>query len=567
MEKKEIKINGKIAVEIKINGGLFWKAGGSVEGFKLDEDGYLIGADGKYYERWYDDSHIVDNNPIADLNGQWVEDTVSGSLNIDKNFDYFMSNSNYHVSNSYSQFKVSWSGLTHIDFLYRSYGESNYDYLVINGLDKDKFTSKPSNNTSGILAHTYSKPTTTYNTLSIDCDEGEHFIWFCYIKDISGDTNSDRAFVGIPNIYKSGIIEKQGEELHYQYVKGYDYIIPREGYIQFKYYKTYYSPNGLNAFRTDEYVLGEEIPATPITKNYLRFDATTNDVHIGFDHLEVIEDMEYSLGFEEVFTPFTSVGVDIAQGKSIWVRASGIKNNNTEKSFTTSNLVECHGDVRSLLSKSNFETAVLTDYCFSYLFKNTMITTAPELPATTLAQSCYNSMFASCSNLTTAPELPATTLSQFCYSNMFIFCTKLTTAPELPATTLAQSCYSNMFHNCSNLTTAPELPATTLVTSCYSGMFGNCSNLTTAPELPATTLSQFCYSNMFSYCDKLTTVKCNARYVSDGTEITSKIDNNWLTGVSSTGKFYKNTEWSGPTERGVNTIPTGWTIVDWTDAV
>lgn len=28
MEKKQIKINGKIAVEIKINGGLFWKAGG-----------------------------------------------------------------------------------------------------------------------------------------------------------------------------------------------------------------------------------------------------------------------------------------------------------------------------------------------------------------------------------------------------------------------------------------------------------------------------------------------------------------------------------------------------------
>ena len=28
MEKKQIKINGKIAVEIKINGGLFWKAVG-----------------------------------------------------------------------------------------------------------------------------------------------------------------------------------------------------------------------------------------------------------------------------------------------------------------------------------------------------------------------------------------------------------------------------------------------------------------------------------------------------------------------------------------------------------
>lgn len=36
MEKKQIKINGKIAVEIKINGGLFWKAGGPEPVFHYD---------------------------------------------------------------------------------------------------------------------------------------------------------------------------------------------------------------------------------------------------------------------------------------------------------------------------------------------------------------------------------------------------------------------------------------------------------------------------------------------------------------------------------------------------
>ena len=36
---------------------------------------------------------------------------------------------------------------------------------------------------------------------------------------------------------------------------------------------------------------------------------------------------------------------------------------------------------------------------------------------------------------------------------MFNGCTSLTTAPELPATTLANGCYSNMFMNCSNLNT------------------------------------------------------------------------------------------------------------------
>jgi hypothetical protein len=50
----------------------------------------------------------------------------------------------------------------------------------------------------------------------------------------------------------------------------------------------------------------------------------------------------------------------------------------------------------------------------------------------------------------------------------------LTTVPELPATTLAVSCYGNMFTNCFSLETAPSLPATTLVNSCYELMFSHC---------------------------------------------------------------------------------------------
>ena len=34
---------------------------------------------------------------------------------------------------------------------------------------------------------------------------------------------------------------------------------------------------------------------------------------------------------------------------------------------------------------------------------------------------------------------------------MFLGCSSLTTAPELPATTLASSCYGGMFSSCSNL--------------------------------------------------------------------------------------------------------------------
>ena len=60
---------------------------------------------------------------------------------------------------------------------------------------------------------------------------------------------------------------------------------------------------------------------------------------------------------------------------------------------------------------------------------------------------------------------------------MFRGCTSLTTAPELPATTLVASCYMYMFYGCTSLTTAPELPATTLVTNCYKYMFRGCTKL------------------------------------------------------------------------------------------
>ena len=68
-------------------------------------------------------------------------------------------------------------------------------------------------------------------------------------------------------------------------------------------------------------------------------------------------------------------------------------------------------------------------------------------------------------------------VTDYCYNSMFSGCTSLTTAPELPATTLADSCYSDMFEDCTSLTTAPELPATTLVRWCYFAMFEGCTNL------------------------------------------------------------------------------------------
>ena len=211
----------------------------------------------------------------------------------------------------------------------------------------------------------------------------------------------------------------------------------------------------------------------------------------------------------------------------------------------------------SLVKAPVLPATTLADGCYNSMFKGcTSLTRAPALPVTTLATECYVGMFNGCTSLTKAPELPATTLADYCYFNMFKGCTSLTQAPELPATTLVDSCYWCMFEGCTSLTQAPELSATTLADNCYAEMFKGCTSLTKAPELPATTLAQYCYTNMFIGCSSLNKVRCRmpSSYISS--DISSTYAENWLSGVSSTGKFYTNVDANWPS--GISGIPEGW---------
>ena len=195
--------------------------------------------------------------------------------------------------------------------------------------------------------------------------------------------------------------------------------------------------------------------------------------------------------------------------------------------FTDDVNVACTGNILTLLDWRNYNIVETNKAKFCSLFKDcSVLTTAPELPATKLAEHCYASMFSGCTSLTSAPKLPAIELAKYCYLYMFYGCTRLTSASELPATTLADNCYGYMFLGCKNLTSAPELPATTLTDNCYQGMFWNCTNLTSAPVLPATTLAYSCYRYMFSSCTKLSSVTMLA----PKSEIETKTDCvfNWL---------------------------------------
>lgn len=204
------------------------------------------------------------------------------------------------------------------------------------------------------------------------------------------------------------------------------------------------------------------------------------------------------------------------------------------RTFTFSGSVGASGNIMSLLTRreGDWQSVSMGTYCFKCLFKNqTSLTSAPDLPATTLANDCYGELFRGCTALRSAPALPATTMKSSCYNATFHSCTALVDAPALPATTMENYCYANMFNGCSSLTAIPAfeikttkkqccqsmfynctalvsapvtLSAMTLVDSCYNRMFYNCVKLATAPAtLPATTLANNCYELMFYNCKAL----------------------------------------------------------------
>ena len=262
-----------------------------------------------------------------------------------------------------------------------------------------------------------------------------------------------------------------------------------------------------------------------------------------------------------------TTSIDVAAGDKVQfygngtsiTRYYGTKITGSGDDFTC----KVYGNIMSLVDEENFATAktLSANNTFKSLFNgNTTLTDASGLllPATqlALATSCYYSMFEGCSALTTAPELPATTLVNECYFYMFKGCTALTTAPALPATQLAGSCYYGMFYGCSALTAAPALPATQLENHCYRQMFRGCTTLTASPVLPATQLVTRCYQEMFYDCSKLATVTCLA--TSGIGQSNSTYD--WLRNAGwdaeDTKTFYAVNTDDWPS--GNNGIPNGW---------
>ena len=227
--------------------------------------------------------------------------------------------------------------------------------------------------------------------------------------------------------------------------------------------------------------------------------------------------------------------------------------------FNMTGRVAASGNIMQLVEPSGKATEIPGPYYFYRLFDGCdALTSAPELPATTLGDNCYGYMFNSCSSLLSSPELPATEVSPASYACMFRLCTGLTEAgrihakkvgmfgcmfmfngcsslvtapiidaeevdfqsmsfmfercsamtscPDLKIKKVGKESCAMMFARCTSLLRAPGLPVETLGRECFLDMFYDCSSLASVPStLPATTLAEKCYRGMFANCSNLTT--------------------------------------------------------------
>ena len=87
-------------------------------------------------------------------------------------------------------------------------------------MEGEKFTTQPIAEDDNVYLSTYEKESGTYYEFTINCDEGEHHIWFCYQKDSSDNDGEDRGFIGVPKSVLSILDVKQGSELPMEYKSG-----------------------------------------------------------------------------------------------------------------------------------------------------------------------------------------------------------------------------------------------------------------------------------------------------------------------------------------------------------
>lgn len=188
---------------------------------------------------------------------------------------------------------------------------------------------------------------------------------------------------------------------------------------------------------------GYYLVSTPWTGLTLTATADNSSVSLTRNASSLTSTFEYSTGRK--WNPYTYLDViNLNNGESCKFRCTyyhPTTNYQRYPYFIMTGTIEASGNCYSMLSKAFGNITSMSGYYLGFLFKE-------------------------CSSLTTAPTLPATTLSDSCYSTMFMGA-GIIKAPTLPATNLVQTPYKTMFQNASFINEVHALYPT--LNPAYSG--------------------------------------------------------------------------------------------------
>ena len=221
-------------------------------------------------------------------------------------------------------------------------------------------------------------------------------------------------------------------------------------------------------------------------------------------------------------------------GDRVWLRGDnatfGVDASNSYR-FAMTGLISASGNTMSLLDSTCQATETRGSYCFTGLFMScASLISPPLLPATTLTQNCYVSMFRECPNLRTAVR-------------------------SLPATKTTTGCYNRMYQDCPSLLTASDMAATSSASNCFRYMYRNCAALAKGPAIRLRPQSERACQEMFYGCSALREVTVEF----SEWPTSSNAMSNWLQGVASDGVFVCPAALD-TSVRSVSRIPAGWTI-------
>ena len=341
--------------------------------------------------------------------------------------DYFtVTNGNYYFAGSGSTFTsnnkhissstatttfTAKTDMTNLSFTYSYSSESSYD----------KFTLTVGSTT---VANALSGSTTT-KTYSGSLKTGEKIV-MKYSKDGSGDNYNDECYVS--NIsFKSKV--QTGTEQKSNVACEVKNIYIGVNNVARKVVKAYIGVNGIAHLCYGKNKPGIDGALTFIGDTDFTLSNKNNN-HPWGGTLQYSTDGITWNEWGGYSTPLSS------SNKKLYLR--GIKNEgfgNASGSYTTfafsgASEIHCYGNIETLLDYQTVlngnHPRMSSSYSFAYLFEGcSTLVTPPELPATTISQSCYRFMFRNCSKLNKLPKLPATNIPDTAYDSMFQGCSSI----------------------------------------------------------------------------------------------------------------------------------------------